>query len=593
VRPEVFDGDPIFRTATPDLSHLLLSSCARLTADATESCEAGKVSVFEWAAGHLRLVSLIPTSSEPLCGGSAPACQPAAAAGQTSGVGNASSQVRNAISTDGSRVVFETVGESIGHRLFLRDLAREETLQLDAAAAGCPEPACKSGGGLFQIASADGSRVFFTDARPLTQGSAKGTPDLYMCQIEETPAGLACDLTDLSANALDPSEQAAVLGTVLGAATDGSSVYFVANGALTQGEGAVSGTCGEAAQQSCNLYHYDLLTGETRLVAVLSGADFHDWVPNGFDLGELAARVSPNGRYLAFMSQHSLTGYDNRDAATGARDQEVFLYDSGTPLSEALRCASCNPSGARPRGVLDTGDFPGLLVDRPGLWSGGSNPSNRQTLAANIPGWTKVDDGHALYQSRYLSNSGRLFFNAADSLVPSDTNATFDVYQFEFPQGPGQPESNTCTASTPGYNPKSGGCVSLISSGESPQESAFMDASENGDDVFFLTASRLTPRDVDGALDLYDARSGGGEPEVVKPVECSGDACQQPAVPPNHPTPGTALLNGPGNVLECPKGKVKQKGKCVAKKAHKKKHNKKGKKHAKKRPGSHNRGGGK
>ena len=67
------------------------------------------------------------------------------------------------------------------------------------------------------------------------------------------------------------------------------------------------------------------------------------------------------------MSAAPITGYDNVDAspaAKGARDEEVFLYDSATA---SLRCVSCNPSGARPAGVLDTeesGEGLGLLVDR-------------------------------------------------------------------------------------------------------------------------------------------------------------------------------------------------------------------------------------
>ena len=51
----------------------------------------------------------------------------------------------------------------------------------------------------------------------------------------------------------------------------------------------------------------------------------------------------------------------------------------------------------------------------------------------------------------------------------------------------------------------SSGCIGLISSGTSSQESAFLDASENGDDVFFLTAAQLVPADTDDAYDIYDA----------------------------------------------------------------------------------------
>ena len=51
------------------------------------------------------------------------------------------------------------------------------------------------------------------------------------------------------------------------------------------------------------------------------------------------------------------------------------------------------------------------------------------------------------------------------------------MYEYE-PAGNG-----SCTAQE--------GCTGLISSGTSPQESAFLDASENGDDAFFVTAQPL------------------------------------------------------------------------------------------------------
>ena len=51
-------------------------------------------------------------------------------------------------------------------------------------------------------------------------------------------------------------------------------------------------------------------------------------------------------------------------------------------------------------------------------------------------------------------------------------------------------------------------------------------------------------------------------------------------MPPVDSTPGSLTFNGAGNVFECPKGKVRKNGKCVAK--HKaKKHHKKSKHHHK------------
>jgi hypothetical protein len=88
----------------------------------------------------------------------------------------------------------------------------------------------------------------------------------------------------------------------------------------------------------------------------------------------------------------------------------------------------------------------------------GEEPAAFTNHSDSLPGWTNVSLTTALYQSRYLSASGRLFFNAADALIPQDSSGTFDVYEYEPPQGPGEPANNTCTAASNTYSPKSLGC---------------------------------------------------------------------------------------------------------------------------------------
>ena len=111
----------------------------------------------------------------------------------------------------------------------------------------------------------------------------------------------------------------------------------------------------------------------------------------------------------------------------------------------------------------------------------------------------------------------------------------------------------------PTFSPASGGCVGLISSGTSAEESAFLDASENGDDVFFLTASRLVPQDVDTALDVYDAHvcsaaSPCPPPSAAVTPACEGDACQQPADPAQRPHPGHPHLQRRRQPRRMPQG---------------------------------------
>jgi DNA-binding beta-propeller fold protein YncE len=552
---------PYFLGASADMSHVVLRSAAALSEDAQPAGPEGLWNLYDWSAGKLSLLSVLP-SGQALSPKAMPVLGYEDELGTTIGtIGIA----RQAISTDGSRISFtarELDGKEkpTGNRhLYLRDSASEETVQLDI-----PEAACTNKGGckgtanpIFQTASSDGSRIFFTDSQPLTQSS--GEADLYECQIEAGEEGLACKLSDLTPLGAGEAE-AGVLGLVAGASEDGSSVYFTANGKLgeeanARGEEAVAGDCAgntksdsvesKVAPERCNLYERS--GGQTKLVAVLSGADFPDFSLRGSQgLNGLTARVSANGRYLAFMSRRSLSGYDNRDAVSGKADQEVFLYDSeANGGAGALVCASCDPSGAQPRGVqfrqLDTNEEG--LAGGAGIWPAGAG------IAASIPGWTPISGtkGVSLYQSRYLNDSGRLFFNAADSLVAQDSNKTEDVYEYE------RPGVGDCSEGLATFSPGAGGCVALISSGTAKEESSFLDASESGDDVFFMTTQRLLPnQDVDASRDVYDAHvCSGASPCLSSPPAplppCEGDACQSPGAAPEDQTPGSLSFQGPGN----------------------------------------------
>jgi len=244
-----------------------------------------------------------------------------------------------------------------------------------------------------------------------------------------------------------------------------------------------------------------------------------------------------------------LTGYDNRDAVSGKPDQEVYLYDAFTGH---LVCASCNPTGARPVGKqLDNEHATEAFLGGERAWE-----SNKEAhwLAAILPGWTEIGNGVSLYQPRYLSDSGRLFFNSDDALVPQDVNGTWDVYEYE---PPGVPEGeHACTSASATFSGRSGGCVGLISSGTSARESAFLDASEGGGDVFFLTSARLLPQDFDTALDVYDAHEcTGASPcfpsPAVQPPPCgTADSCKaaQTPQPSIFGEPSSATFNGQGNV---------------------------------------------
>ncbi len=319
---------------------------------------------------------------------------------------------------------------------------------------------------------------------------------------------------------------------VAGVSEDLSRVYFASEekleGALPNKVPAQGGAEGEPVAGALNLYLREAGEGGgLAFVAALAEAD-----AAGDGLAPLAAqphrhsaRATPDGRRLAFTSLGSPTGFDNLDRVEGRPAAEVYLFDAA---SGELRCASCNPSGARPvAGVVKAVDLAGEQGIR---------------AAAYLPAAMS-----SLYAPRALSADGeRLFFDSYDALALQDTNGRRDVYEWE------APGTGDCTAARDSFSADAGGCIELISSGKSSEDSELLDADASGADVFFATARSLLPYDP-GLADIYDARVEGGlplPPPLAPP--CEGEACQSPPPAPEAPTPPTALAQPGGNASNPP-----------------------------------------
>jgi hypothetical protein len=422
-----------FVGASPDLRHVILSTCRALTPDATEAVEEGGCNptlrnLYEWDGSQLTLVNLLAGESK-----GTPGATLAASVG--------------AVSEDGSRIYWTLAGD------------------LYVSEGGAAIHVDESGvNGLFQTATPDGSVAFFL------KGGVLYRYDAVARHGSEIPT---------------PGE---VLG-VLGASTDGASAYYVT---------------------SNGLYRWHL--GATTKVAAGAAA-------GNYPAATGAARVSADGTRVAFLSDEPLTGYDNTDQNTGEPDSEVFLYDATANGGEGkLTCVSCNAEGVAPIGPSG---IPGAIANGEALY------------------------GTQMYKPRVLTDGGRrLFFDSRDALVTQDTNNDDDVYEWEA-QGTG-----SCA--------QAGGCVQLISSGRSEDGASFVDASAGGSDAFFLTDGSLVDADP-GAVDLYDAREGGGFPVPPKPIPCEGDACQPLPSPPEDPTPGTLVATEGNSPVRFPPKKHKPK----------------------------------
>lgn len=540
---EAFLSSVAIENATPDLTHVVLSSSVPLVEGAPSETS------YEWVDGQLKPVAVLSATEG---GGIVEA---------RSGSGTVS--LRRAISRDGSRVFWTAIGAD--PHLYMREMVAEETVRIDqvqpgASGAGTIRP-------VFQGASSDGTVVFFTDTQQLTEDASPSGADLYRCELEDPAAGCT-NLTDLSVSGGEPGESGQVQGVVSALSEDGSRIYFVAKGILDirPNQFGYAATAGEP-----NLYFWQEGEGP-RFIATLAKEDRPDWglpgtIPQPGRVSGLSASGSPSGRYFAFMSERQLTDPEdpsalNIDLSTKEAAERVFRYDA---VAEKLECVSCAPTGAAPRGaVLERGNE---LVDPRTQWLG-------RRVAASLPQAPVLSvAGETIYQPRVVLDSGRVFFNAIDPLVLADSNAQWDVYQYE-DLGTGDCSATSGNAAIA----RSGeGCVSLVSSGTGNREAGFLDASVTGNDVFFLTPARLSATDVDSEMDLYDARVGGVSAVVQQPSECrSGESCHPaPAAVPDA-APASAFFSGAGNLKphkhrrRCPKGtrKVRSKGKqrCVHRK---------------------------
>lgn len=534
--------DAQFEAGSADFSHVVFSESAPLT----HGAPAGE-DLYEWSGGTVRLVTYLPDGTpvqgtlpwgipwEGVEGGGSDFFYDL----ETEMERSSASQFTHAISADGSRIFFQADGN-----LYVREDGTT-TVQVDASQGPGP-----GGGGRFMAASADGSKVFFTDdaSAGLTSSTVAGSgTNLYEYELPAQD-GQPGTLTDLSA-----ASDVGVLG-LTGISEDGSYVYFVAEGDLAPGA--------TVGRPNLYLIHSGVTTfiatlqaaPTTRIPGTIQGAkwpevgDSCDWFAQC-----LTASVSPNGRYLAFTSVESLTGYANEpvepkacalESGYNAQPEacrEVFFYEAG---SNKLACASCNPTGERPTAytVIRT---PGVLTHSKFLKVG--------------------------YPPRYVTDSGLLFFDTTEALVPHDNNGTRDVYEYK----EGHPY--------------------LISSGSAAGEAYFVGASEDGSNVFFETGQQLARRDTDESYDIYDARVDGGFPEPSPQPQCADEGCRGLASnPPVLSLPDSASLISSGNVTsipvvtskakpksksgKCKKGYVKKKGKCVRKRKAKAKKSAKGRK---------------
>ncbi len=472
---------------------------------------------------------------------------------------------QGAISTDGSRIYFSTrpaQPASIGAQgppcdtaNPLRIFERTQTPAGPEIKELIPGEPSAPGDDRYQGASVDGSKLYLTSPRNLTAsdqdpsaeacsttvGASAGC-DLYLYDSSKAPAERLSLVSAGAGGDPEPGKDADVLGTVA-ISSDGSHVYFAAQGVLTSDQNPV----GDSAQEGePNLYLHRSDSGELSFLGTLAAADAEQlWEAPSF-VGAASAvpllgdgpQAGGDGHILLLASKAPLTGTSD-DNDGGFRD--VFRYDAEAQALERVSKAAAGGS-----------EVPGADV--------GVN-SNENPPSSNFA-----------EQGRWVSEDGRaVAFASAEPLVPGDEDGAINPYLWKEGQMVRLPGEIKLARLRP-YRP------SLSASGE---------------EAGFTTTEALLPADGDATADVYVARVDGGFPNPMEPATCdplSEGACQGPPTGPlSGPAPATPFFTGPGNEKappKCRKGKVRKRGKCVNKPGKSKKQSKQRKRASHKHGGS-------
>jgi hypothetical protein len=370
----------------------------------------------------------------------------------------------------------------------------------------------------FVGASADGSKVFFITSQQLVNADTDETSDLY--EYEFNPSGNR--LIQISAGNTNKEHVAGVGADVLNVlrtSSDGSHVYFVADGVLTTEPNAN----GEQAKPGeVNLYGYDTVTGETKFVAVTGEV-------GESEERERRAQTTPDGHYLVFSSAAQLAGDSNPSPALA-----VYRYDFQTGELTWISQAA-----------------PKFKEEREAELKSPNPNKGENAFVAPVPGAVAGAQADIGDWNRAISeDGGHIIFTTTEKLQARDVNNAADVYEWQ------------CSA--PCKHPAGEGAVAMISDGRDPngvsvglQESAqpsraSSGMSASGSDIFFFTATQLVGQDRDVLGDLYDARVSGGFPKPAAEPSCppeSKGGCQgEGASPPSFGSAASSLMSAGGNL---------------------------------------------
>ncbi len=287
----------VYAGASANSSEQLFQVNDALTENASEvtGSDPGEGNLYVSTGGHLSLVNVFPDGS------SDPEVTFGALAGHPY---NGEIDLSHVISTDGSRVFWTDLTTNA---LYMRENPTSSDAKTVEVAAE----------GRFWTASADGSRVFYTNG------------DLYEYQVEN---GRTTDLTP-------GVEVAGVVGT----SEDGESLYYVDSNDNLYLRHAGASTLVAANLSPEDQGNYRMPIPPYPKTSTRTENEIGDWAGQ---IGLRTSEVTPDGRAVVFMSMQSLpvVGYPHGYPNEGL--EEVYVYEAE---GGGLFCVSCSRSGEVPR----------------------------------------------------------------------------------------------------------------------------------------------------------------------------------------------------------------------------------------------------
>jgi hypothetical protein len=473
-------GDYQVAGASPDCSRVYFNTPRKLLSGAS--------GLYEWDEGTLRDAGVLPDGTVPSAEVNTGVQRGIAVIG-----GNA--QV-NAVSRDGRRIFFTAIsdeGPDAGHQaVFVRE---DGTRTVDASQTATATPSTTAS---YEIASRDGSHVFFTANHGLTASSSPSGIDLYSYNTE-TEA-----LTDLSADSNPADSNGAAVEGAIDASEDGSYVYFAALGQLIAGKGNTYAQ-NLAGGGAANVYLSH--AGQLSFVGVVAKEDLTEALASaGGTNMAWNAQATPDGKHLLYVTKADVTGYESG----GVREAYLYSAESGQTV-----CVSCRRDGKPSLGTSSQGS--------PITGPSGETATPRPT-------------------QRSLSDDGsRVFFSMKDPLAPGAIAGNENLYEWERGQayllndGAGAVPARIVGSSA------SGDDVFIYSTEQlDPHDTDFVG------DVYDLR--------VNGGFPPPEA------PPV--PCDPAQDQCQgAPSAPPSAAPPASSAFSGPGNPPPTAPGKPKHKKK--------------------------------